>query len=449
MLDHSVVFGVHCYHLMKNYPNRRTFLKSAALTGGSALTFPCLSVGSKTTNIAENARYSKLDTVLKQPVLKRELFPDPVIIESLELLRDRNNCIYRVRSKDGAEGISIGHPFIAKSSWPMVSHNLRHHFEGKDARDLDQLIFNAHENNIKRQGIPLCVQIAGIEFAILDMLGILVNKPAGQLIGDLLHPKVSIYLGTRLAELRRTDPENSLALVEEDWEATKAKAIKIRAGSGDNLGQNNENAPGRTERLIRMAREKFGDEMILMIDGNGTYDVKEAIRIGKILEHYHYYFYEEPIPWDWYEEQKQVERALSIPMAGGEEEFGVHAFRYLIGNDVFQIVQPDLFYYGGMVRTLQVARMAEAAGLTITPHISGGGLGFVYMLQMVSVCPAAAEYHEFKMFQTRDANGTVFQTESKAEPFESIDGVIKVPMGPGLGVTIDPDYIKTHNQDRL
>ena len=55
---------------------------------------------------------------------------------------------------------------------------------------------------------------------------------------------------------------------------------------------------------------------------------------------------------------------------------------------------------------MQVVRMVEAAGLQITPHISGGGLGFVYLLQMVSVCPAAAEFHEFKMFQTKDANGT-------------------------------------------
>ena len=70
--------------------------------------------------------------------------------------------------------------------------------------------------------------------------------------------------------------------------------------------------------------------------------------------------------------------------------------------------------------------MAEAVGLQITPHISGGGLGYVYMLQMVSVCPAAAEYHEFKMFHTRDANGTVVPVESKAEPFQSVNGVISI-----------------------
>ena len=99
-----------------------------------------------------------------------------------------------------------------------------------------------------------------------------------------------------------------------------------------------------------------------------------------------------------------------------------------------------------MIRTMKVARMVEAAGLQITPHISGGGLGYAYMLQMVSVCPAAAEYHEFKMFNHRDANGTVFQAESKAEKFKSINGEIKLPSGPGIGINIDPDYIKTHKR---
>ena len=288
------------------------------------------------------------------------------------------------------------------------------------------------------------VQVATIEFAILDMLGNIANKPMGELIGDIHNPEVSIYLGTRIGELRRMEPEESLELVMQDYEETKAKAIKLRAGTGDNLGMDNENAPGRTEKLVKMAREKFGDDMVLMIDGNGTYSVEGAIKLGKLLEEYNYYFYEEPIPWDWYEEQKQVERALDITMAGGEEEFGIHAFRWLIANDVFQIVQPDLFYFGGMIRSMKVARMAEATGKTATPHMSGGGLGYLYMLHMVSACSNADKYHEFKMFSTRDANGTPIPIESKIEPLESIDGVIKVPKGSGMGVIVDPDYIKTH-----
>ena len=389
--------------------------------------------------------YSSLDKARKKPVLKRELFPDPVIIETIELLQDRKNFICRVRSKDGAEGISVGHPFISHQGYPMFNTSVRPHFLGKDARDLDTLVFNAAQRNIKKQGIPLCVQIATMEFAVLDLLGNIANKPAGLLIGDLKNPEVSIYLGHHYSNLRKLEPEVSLEMMRKDQVETSAKAVKLRAGSGNQLGDDIDNAPGRTEKLIRMAREDvFGDDMVLMIDGNGSYSVQEAIRIGKILEEYDYFFYEEPVPWDWYQEQKLVEQALDIPMAGGEEEFGLHAFRYLIGNEVFQILQPDLFYFGGMIRTMQVANMVEATGLQITPHISGGGLGYVYMLQMVSACPAAAKYHEFKLFATKDANGTPMPVESKAEKFESIDGVIKVPTGSGLGVRIDPDYIKTH-----
>ena len=132
---------------------------------------PFLSCRNRSSDRGAAADYAVLDKVRKQPVLKRELFTSPVVIESVELLLDRDNCLYRVRSVDGAEGISVGHPFIAEVSYPMVPKVLAMHFIGKDARDLDQLIFNTVELNIKRQGIPLNVHVAGIEFAILDMLG--------------------------------------------------------------------------------------------------------------------------------------------------------------------------------------------------------------------------------------------------------------------------------------
>ncbi|HEY5551967.1 MAG TPA: mandelate racemase/muconate lactonizing enzyme family protein [Opitutaceae bacterium] len=424
--------------------NRRDFIASAALVGGASSLLGLTSCARLSAAGKPATDFAILDEALQRPVLKRELFPDPIIIESLELLLDRRNCLYRVRSKDGAVGMAVGHPFIADSSYPMVPKILARHFVGKDARDLDRMIFDAHERNVKRQGIPLCVHVAAIEFAILDMLGTIAGKPAGQLIGDVVNPEVSIYLGHLLRELRTLEPEVSLEMMHRDAIATEARAVKLRAGRGDNLASDIDNAPGRTEKLIRLAREKFGDDFTLMIDGNGSYGVRETIRIGRILEEYKFAFYEEPVPWDWYEEQKQVEEALDIPMAGGEEEFGIHAFRYLVGREVFQVLQPDLFYFGGMIRTMQVARMVEVAGLRITPHISEGGLGFLYMLQMVAVCPAAHEFHEFKLFEAKDANGTIIPIENKGEPFESRGGVIKAQKAPGLGVTIDPDYINTH-----
>ena len=140
-------------------------------------------------------QYEILDRVLEQPVLKRDLFPDPVVIESVELLRDRKSFICRVRSTDWAEGVSIGHPFISLESYPVFVNALIPFFTGKDARDLDALLHEVAESQVKKQGVPFCVQLATLEFAILDMLGNIAEKPAGHVIGDLLNPEVDIYLG--------------------------------------------------------------------------------------------------------------------------------------------------------------------------------------------------------------------------------------------------------------
>ena len=72
--------------------NRRSLLKSAALAGGAALAFPFTAGSSESGIRSVRDRYTRLDAILKQPVLKRELFPEPVIIERIELLRDRSNC---------------------------------------------------------------------------------------------------------------------------------------------------------------------------------------------------------------------------------------------------------------------------------------------------------------------------------------------------------------------
>jgi len=175
--------------------NRRQFIARAAAIGGASTLLPLTSCDPGGVPGNDLPDYSALDAALAKPVFRRELFPDPVIIESLELLRDRNSTICRVRSKDGMEGISIGHPFIAKNSYPMFTNLLQKNFLGKDARDLDNLIFQAAEEHVKNQGIPLCVQIAVIEFAILDMMGVIANMPAGRLIGELENPDIGIYLG--------------------------------------------------------------------------------------------------------------------------------------------------------------------------------------------------------------------------------------------------------------
>ena len=420
--------------------NRRRFLK-ANLLGGLAAALP-LSVPSADAPQAgsgtRNPRYARLDEVLRQPVLKRELFASPVIIESLELLRYKDGFLCRVRSRDGSEGISVGHSGL-KSLYPIFLYNLQPFFIGKDARDLDLLLEKVfiYGFNFRYNGISIGTPLATIEFAILDLLGRIAKKPIGQLIGDILHPEVTVYQAT---EYREKSVEESLELIKRDVAEYNAHALKIKVGGLMFMTADIKavGPKGRTETMIPLIRKTFGDQMTLYADANGFYSVEEAIRVGKLLEEYRYGFFEEPVMFDWYEETKQVAEGLALPVAGGEQEYSLHGFRWLIANDGLQIVQPDNYYFGGMIRCMQVARMAAAFGKSCTPHMSGGGLGFLYMMHFVSALPNAMPHHEFKGL------GTSVQFECKTSPLKVVDGKLKVPTGPGLGVDIDPEYVSKH-----
>ncbi|SPE51101.1 Mandelate racemase/muconate lactonizing enzyme, C-terminal domain protein [Verrucomicrobia bacterium] len=420
---------------------RRQFVKTNLLGGGLAAALPLSAFGAEAPRPGSTRyqpRYAKLDEILRQPVLKRELFAEPVIIETLELLRYKDDFLCRVRSRDGAEGISVGHSGL-NALYPIFHHNLQPFFIGKDARDLDLLLQKVfiYGFNFRFSGISLGTPLATIEFAILDLLGRIAKKPIGELIGDRHHSEVTVYQAT---EYREKSVEESLELIKRDVAEYDAHALKIKIG-GLMFMTTDINAvgpPGRTEAIIPLIRKTFGDQMALFADANGFYSVEEAIRVGKLLEEYRYGFFEEPVMFDWHEETKQVADALSLPIALGEQEYSLHGFRWLIANDAVQIVQPDNYYFGGMIRSMKVARMAEAFGKRCTPHMSGGGLGFLYMLQFVSALSNAMPHHEFKGLRTS------VQFECKTSPLKVVDGKIKVPTGPGLGVEIDPEYVSKH-----
>ena len=421
--------------------NRRQFV-AAALAGGLGATWPRSARGADVPTPAGkplNPNYAKLDEVLRQPVFKRELFPAPVIIASLELLRFKNSFLCRVRSKDGAEGLSVGHGGQLQSLHPIFTHLLRPFFLNKDARDLDPLLekVGVYRLNFRLNGMALGVPLATIEFAILDLMGRLAQKSLGQLIGDIHHPHVALYQAT---EYRDKPVAESMELIQRDVRENNARALKIKVGGlmFETADMNAVAPPGRTETIVPLIRKTFGDDLVLYADANGFYSVEEAIRVGKLLQDYRFSFFEEPVFFDWYEETKQVADALSIPIAGGEQEYSLHGFRWLIGNDGLRIVQPDTYYFGGLIRSMKVARMAHAFGKSCTPHMSGGGLGYLYMMHFVSALPNALPHHEFKGFKSD------VPFECKTSPLVSVNGVVKVPTGPGLGVEIDPAFVRKH-----
>ena len=417
---------------MKNA--RRNFLK-AGVYAGAASTLSTSYASDKGGALAvPPPDYTALDAVLEQPVLKKELFSSPVIIERCDLLEYNGNYLCRVRSTDGAEGYCVGHNIRMPHLYPIQLMLVNPYFVGKDARELDQWIEGVfmYKNNYKYQGYALWIPVATVEMAILDMLGRIANKSMGELIGDIHNTEIAIYQANNN---RGKSAEESIERIKALQAETGAKAVKFKIGG---RRSNPEVPAGRTEKLIPMVRKAFDSNITLYADCNGSYEAREAIRIGKILEANRIDLFEQPVPTDWYEDWKATSAALTIPIASGGGEVSIRNFRWLIGNDAVQMVQQDLFYFGGMIRCMKVARMAATRGYVCTPHISGTGLGYIYMMQFVSAIPNAGPYHEFKGL----SNEVPF--ECKTSTLKPENGILHLPKGIGSGVEIDPDFIAKH-----
>lgn len=384
------------------------------------------------------SRYSKLDDILKQPVLKKELFKTPVHIETLELLHHNNRYLCRIRSRDGAEGISVAHNDM-NLLVPLFLRKLQPFFIGQDARELDLImekVYN-YQFNFRYNGISLGIPLATIEFAILDMLGKMAGLPMGQLIGDLHNREVGVYCAT---EFREKPLEEHQALIREAVAEYDVQAIKMKIGYmfAGSKNIHDPGLPGKSEKMIPWLRKEFGDGWTLYADSNGYYDVEGAVKVGKLLEEYGYAYFEEPVMYDHFEEIKAVAERLNLPIANGEQDQSFTNFRWLIANNGLEIVQPDNYYFGGFIRSMKVALMAHAFGKQCTPHMSGGGLGYLYNIHFVSVLPNAGEHHEFKGLQTH------VPFECATSPLKVVNGKIKVPADPGLGIVIDPEFIRKH-----
>ena len=352
----------------------------------------------------------------------------PVIIESIEMLKNGSNYFVRTRSTDGATGIT-GTKQIA-DFMPIFERLVAPHFIGKDARDIESLVDSVYRANYKLAGIPFWCPVAYVEQSLLDMLGKVAQKPVGALLGGVCRDEIPIYLS---GSDRVLSAEEEVEVYVRGVAETGAKSVKFKIGG--RMSRNLDAYPGRTDTLLKLARQKLGDAMILGADANGSYDAAKGIEVGKMLEDLNYSFFEEPCPWENLSETQAVAKALKITIAAGEQDSSLWRFQWMLENGVMNIVQPDLNYNGGFIRAKRVARMAEKLGKTIVPHNTQTGPTSVHILQFASCTPNASPYMEYPWRAPKKA------ADWYTPDFKITDGKIKVPTTPGMGLEIDPDFL--------
>ncbi len=343
-----------------------------------------------------------------------------------------------VRVTDEAGGVGWGQvsTYNADITCQVLHRQVAPWVLGRDVSletgDLDDLLDRVTEREHKFPGSYLCRAMAGVDTAIWDLRGRAAGRPVTELIGGTPGP-VRAYASSMKRDIT---PEDEAARLQRLAESHGFTAFKVRAGA--EVGRGQDEWPGRTEAIIPAMRRAL-PEADLLIDANSCYAPAEAIRVGRMLEDHGFCHFEEPCPYWELEQTKEVTDALAIDVTGGEQDCDLTQWRRMIAMRAVDVLQPDILYLGGLARTLRVCRMAEAAGMPITPHCANLSMVTLFTMHLLRAIPNAGPYLEFSI---EGPDYYPWQEGLFVEsPYAIEDGRARVSDAPGWGVEVAPDWL--------
>lgn len=350
-------------------------------------------------------------------------------VRSIETFTRGHISVVRVRTDDGAEGYGQIAPFHADISAIVLHRQIAPRVLGREIVDIDSLAERLVEAEYKFPGSYVCRAVGGIDTALWD----LVAKKQGKSVCELFGGKPTPLAPYGSSMRRDITPEKEAERLVRLKEEKGYRAFKIRIGSV--CGHDSDEWPGRTESLVPAVRKAVGGDVTVLVDGNSCYTPPRAIEVGRMLEEHGVGHFEEPCPYWELEWTAEVARALTVPVAGGEQDTDLAQFRRMLAMKAVDIVQPDACYIGGFSRLLRVGKLAAEAGVPCLPHSANRSMVTVFTLHAMTVMPAAAPYVEFSIEPDPWAD------EIFTPPLEVRNGLIPFPEGPGWGVTVREDWL--------
>ena len=278
--------------------------------------------------------------------------------------------------------------------------------------------------------------ISAVDIALWDIAG----KAAGQSVSDLLGGRIRDKVAVYATGLYYTEGEFPTRLLDEATMYVELgfKGMKTKIGG----------LP-IAEDIQRVAaiRRAIGDDIRLMVDANQAYPASTAIRIGNELAAYDITWFEEPVNAKDVDAYLQVQAAVPMPVAGGENLRTRYEFKDFFARRAYDIAQPDVVNAGGITEMRNIAMTANSYGILVNPHVWGSPVMIAASLHLASTIPPCPPAYEPRPYEQEpvmefDRTPSGIREGITAEPFDQQDGFITVPTAPGLGVEIDEDAVR-------
>ncbi len=340
----------------------------------------------------------------------------------------------RVTTDTGDQGWGQVSTYNADITVEIFHRQIARHALGTDALAFPDTLALIGEREHKYPGSYLRRAMAGIDTALWDLRGKVEGKPVVSLLGGV-PGKLRAYASSMKRDI---SPEDEAARFLKLRDEKGFTAFKWRVGA--ECGRDMDEWPGRTEAVVPVVSRALGDGIDKLVDGNSCYSPARAIEVGRLLQDNGIGHFEEPCPYWEYEQTRAVRQALTMDVAGGEQDCEFSSWARMIEMGAVDIVQPDVMYMGGITRTLQVCRMAEAAGLPVTPHAANLSLVTMCTMHLLKAIPNAGKYLEFSI------EGADYYPWQEGlfvgDPYTVEDGCVTVPDAPGWGVEISAGWLE-------
>jgi galactonate dehydratase len=343
----------------------------------------------------------------------------------------------RVRAGDGAEGwgeASLeGHAEAVDGAFEA----LRDKFIGADPLRIEDIWQVGYRSGFYRGGPVLMSALAGLDQALWDLKGRVLDLPAWQMLGGRVRDKIRAY-----------------AWIGGDRPNEIADAAKARAGQGFSAVKMN-----ATPEMDWIGTPKLFDDVLdrvqaaqaagvdVGLDFHGRVHRPLAKQLAKVLEPLGLLFIEEPLLSENPEGLRQIAELTSIPIALGERLYSRWDFKPFFESGAVDIIQPDVSHAGGITEVRKIAAMAEAYDIAVAPHCPLGPLALASCLQVAACSPNVA-IQEMSLGIHYNVGADLFTYCRDKQQLTPQDGYLAIPTGPGLGVDIDEDAVRESNKER-
>ncbi len=348
----------------------------------------------------------------------------------------RNWLILRLTTDEGVEGIGEASML---SYDPLVVDLLREwtaaYLVGKNPLHNEVHWTRMYQDNLGRGGRLFSTALSGVDIALWDLRGKALGVPVYELLGGPYIQRIRVY-----ANGWYTNPGTPEQNAEE---AKRVVAMGYTAMKFDPFGQTNfmtispEEAQLAEDRVAAV-REAVGTNVEILIEVHAKFNVYTAVHLGKRLEQYRPFWFEEPVSQENVSEMKQVRQMVNIPIATGERLYTKFPFFELVKHEAVDILQPDICNAGGITELKKIAAIAEPQHVMVAPHNTNSAVGTVASLHLDAAMPnfLIQEYH------------AEFYEPHYFEVFDGLprqqNGYVELPKGAGLGLTFNEEVADAH-----